>query len=198
MGVYARDHAQQLILDLANGPNEEDVTSPLSPRAQLLLLHIALKFGGDHDVNLRDVTKGQLWNRAATYNEGIGKKARAIGYNVPKLVDLHPNAPAEKRISVATSNRIKAAVNKAIKELLSYRLLEQTHRGQTGVTAIYHLRFLSLACSTCRVKDGVMNETLHLPDKIREKEFEQIADSRGTGQDAWDAGYRDRTNDGGW
>lgn len=197
MGVYARDHAQQLILDLAGGHNEEDVTSPLSPRAQLLLLHIALKFGGDHDVNFRDVTKGQLWNRAATYNEGIGKKARAIGYNVPKLVDLHPNAPAEKRISVATSNRIKAAVNKAVKELLCYGLLEQTHRGQTGVTAIYRLKFLERPCSTCRVKNG-MNETLHLPDKIREKEFEQIADSRGGGQDAWDAGYHPRINDGGW
>lgn len=197
MGVYARDHAQQLILDLAGDVKDGDVTSALSPRAQLLLLHIALKFGGDHDVNLRDVTKGQLWNRAATYNEGIGKKARAIGYNVPKLVDLHPNAPAEKRISVTTSNRIKAAVNKAVKELLHYRLLEQTHRGQTGVTAIYHLRFLSMGCSTCLVEDG-MDETLHLPDKIREKEFEQIADSRGGGQDAWDAGFRNRKIDGGW
>lgn len=199
MGVYARDHAQQMILDLARDPAGGDITSPLSPRAQLLLLHIALKFGGDHDVSLRDVTNGQLWNRAATYNEGLGKKARAIGYNVPKLVDLHPNAPAEKRISVATSNRIKAAVNKAIKELLHHRLLEQTHRGQTGVTAIYHLRFLSMGCSTCLINGGTgMDETLHLPDKIREKEFEQIADSRGTGQDAWDVGYRDRTNDGGW
>lgn len=191
MGVYARDHAQQLILDLAGDPDDGDVTSALSPRAQLLLLHIALKFGGDHDIALRDVTKGTLWNRQAVYLEGLGKKARAIGYNVPEKIDTHPATPGH--VSVTVSNRIKAAVNKAVGELLFYGLLIQTHRGQTGMTATYDLSFLRKPCARCRVQGG-MNETLHLTDGQREKEYERISDSRGGGQDAEDAGWAPRAN----
>lgn len=197
MGVYARDHAQQMILDRAPDPEAGDVTSALSPRAQLLLLHIALKFGGDQDIKNRDVTKGSLWKRDALYLEGLGKKARAIGYNVPEKIDTHPAAP--NHVSVTTSNRVKAAVNKAVSELLGWGLLVQTHRGQTGMTATYDLRFLRLPCAKCRTEGG-MNETLHLSDDQREEEFDRIAQSRVGGQTAEDIGWAPRwnSNPGGW
>lgn len=175
MGVYAREHAQQLILDLAG----DDITSPISPRAQLLLLHIALKFGGDQSIGRRDVTKGTLWHREAVYMEGLGKKARAIGYNVPEKIDTHP--ATENPVSATTYNRVKAAVNKAVKELMEHGFIVQTRRGQTGMTATYSLSFLRRSCSKCAVlQDGekFMDETLHLNQDQREKEFGRIAESR--------------------
>lgn len=179
MGVYAREHAQQLILDLAGDPNEGDVTSALSPRAQLLLLHIALKFGGDHDIKKRDVTKGTLFDHHAVYMEGLGRKARAIGYNVPEKLDTHPANP--NAVSPTIYNRVKAAVNKVVKELLEEGLLVQTKRGQTGMIATYDLRFLRLSCSKCVVYQNgkkFRNSTLHLPEDQQIKEWEQIEESR--------------------
>lgn len=188
MGVYAREHAQQLILDLAGDINEGDVTSLLSPRAQLLLLHIALKFGGDQEIERRDVTKGTLWNRQAVYMEGMGRKARAIGYNVPEKMGTHPADPGY--VGPTIYNRVKAAVNKSVKELLEQGLLVQTRRGQTGMIATYDLAFLRMSCSQCAVPKG-MNETLHLTEAQRDKEFERLADSRdgtATAEDIWGRG----------
>lgn len=175
MGVYARKHAQQLILDSAI-PGEK---ANMSPRAQLLLLHIALQFGGDQEISKRDVTKGTLWNREAVYLEGLGKKARAIGYNVPEKIDAGTGYRAE--MTDKQIRAVKAAVGSAVKELLYFDLLVQTKRGQTGQTAEYDLKFLRRSCSICETfHDGekFMNETLHLSKDQRADEMERIEDSR--------------------
>lgn len=193
MGVYAKDHAQQLILDLAVEAGD-GTTSPLSPRAQLLLLNIAGKITGDMDIKNRDVTKGKLWDhtRNETYFDGLGLKARAIGYNVPKKITYHPASPSETQLDTKGINRIKAAVNKAVGELMYYGLLVQTEKGRPTVTATYALPFLKAPCSICRTPNGGIDETLHLNDNKRYEEFERISESRGGGQDAYDAGFQDR------
>lgn len=175
MGVYARNHAQRLILDSAI-PGEK---SKLSPRAQLLLLHIALQFGGDQEIKKRDVTKGTLWNREAVYLEGLGKKARAIGYRTPMKMDLGTESRGE--MTGKQIRAVKAAVASAIKELVLHGYLVQTKRGQTGQNAEYSLRFLRMSCSICEViEDGekFMNETLHLSTEQRDQEHERIEESR--------------------
>ena len=178
MGVYARKHAQQLILDRAI-PGEK---SNLSPRAQLLLLHIALQFGGDQEISKRDVTKGTLWNREAFYVEGLGKKARAIGYNVPKKIDA--GTEYREEMTGKQIRAVKAAVGSAIKELIAGDFLVQTKRGQTHQTAQYSLLFLRRSCSICGVtQDGqkYKNETLHLSKDQRNDEHERIEESRRQG-----------------
>lgn len=175
MGVYARKHAQQLILDSAI-PGEK---ANMSPRAQLLLLHIALQFGGDQEIKNQDVTKGKLWNRDAVYLEGLGKKARAIGYNVPEKIDVGTEYRGE--MTSKQIRAVKAAVGSAIKELVHFRYLTQTKRGQTGQTAEYHLSFLNKGCSVCGHEKGgqrFMDATQHLPQAKREEAFERIEDSR--------------------
>lgn len=186
MGVYARNHAQQLILDGAI-PGEK---SNLSPRAQLLLLHIALQFGGDQEIVKRDVTKGTLWNREAVYFEGLGKKARAIGYNTPEKIDA--GTEYREEMTGKQVRAVKAAVGSAVKELIAGDFLFKNKRGQTGQTAEYDLKFLRRACSQCLVMaDGekFMDETLHLGDGQREEEFERIGESRGGAQDAEKTGF---------
>ena len=168
MGVYARDHAHQLLLDMA----DHGERSTLSPRAMLLLFHIASRFGGDQDKANEDITKGKLWNREAIYLEGLGKKARAIGYNVPEKINAATIEDGE--LTKAQERAAKAAVGKAMKELLDAGLLVQTRRGQTGQTPTYDLRFLRRSCSRCVVwEDGqqYMNETLHLsPDQLEQRQ----------------------------
>lgn len=175
MGVYARKHAQQLILDAAI-PGEK---SNLSPRAQLLLLHIALQFGGDQEISKRDVTKGSLWNRDAVYLEGLGKKARAIGYNVPEKIDAGTGYRAE--MTEKQIRAVKAAVGSVIKELVAGKFLVQTKRGQTGQTAEYACQFLKRSCSICaHIKDGerYMSATLHLSQEQRDGEWERLEEVR--------------------
>lgn len=172
MGVYARKHAQQMILDGAI-PGEK---SNLSPRAQLLLLHIAQHFAGDEDRE-RKLKGAKLWNRDGTYFEGLGKKARAIGYNVPEKIDLGTEQRGE--MDAKQIRATKTAVNAAIKELLFHRLIVQTKRGYTGQTAEYSLRFLGKVCSTCsHVVDGeeYMDATLHLPQEVRDSLKEHADD----------------------
>lgn len=168
MGVYARDHAHQLLLDTA----EHGERSHLSPRAMLLLFHIASRFGGDQDKANEDITKGKLWNREAVYLEGLGKKARAIGYNVPEKINAATIEDGE--LTKAQERAAKAAVGKAIKELLDAGLLVKTRRGQTGQTPTYKLAFLSMGCSRClwTKDDGqlAMDETRHLsPEQLEQR-----------------------------
>lgn len=186
MGVYARKHAQQMILDAAPIGGK----SSLTPRAQLLLLHIAQHFAGDEN-EIRNVRAGKLWDRDATYYEGLGKKARAIGYNVPPKIDA---LTVEEEIMTPTEVRaVKAAVQKAVNELLEANLLTQTKVGRTGQNATYALTFLGRTCSICRhEKDGqrYMDATLHLPNEVREGALERADDwshsiTPRKSQDAW-------------
>lgn len=172
MGVYARNHAQQLILDLADA-NE---SSPLPPRAQLLLLHMALNFGGDQSKATWNVRKGRIWDKNTTYFEGLGKKARAIGYNVPEQINGNPGT--EAWVPDKTRNKVKAAVAKAVNELIEAGMIEQIQRGQTKSNATYRLSFLSMACSTCTWTDKETGElkwdqTMHLPPEVREAAQDQ-------------------------
>jgi hypothetical protein len=175
MGIYARRHAQQMILDSAPIGDK----SALSPRAQLLLLHIAANFGGDENMDNRSRRQGKLWNRDAIYFEGLGRKARAMGYNVPERIDagtLYRDEMTQKQV-----NAVKAAVSTAVKDLVTSRYLVQTRRGQTGQQAEYQLQFLRRACSTCLNPDGkTMNETAHLPqkqqDEADDRDYDHTAD----------------------
>lgn len=175
MGIYARRHAQQMILDSAPMGDK----SSLSPRAQLLLLHIAANFGGDENLENRSRRQGKLWNRDATYFEGLGRKARAMGYNVPERIDagtLYREEMTQKQV-----NAVKAAVASAVKELVTAHYLVQTKRGQTGQQAEFQLHFLQKSCSICSNRDGKsMNETAHLPqqqqDEADDRDYEHTAD----------------------
>lgn len=176
MGVYARDHAHQLILDRA--PHGE--RSPLSPRAMMLLSHIAQRFGGDQDIANRKIMEGKLWNREAVYLEGLGKKARAIGYNVPEKIN--GDTVSDGEMTEPQVRAVKAAVGKAIKELVDAGLLTQTRRGQTGQNPTYALHFLKMGCSRCMftTDDGqrVMDENLHLSKDQRQAALDRIEDHR--------------------
>lgn len=166
MGVYARNHAQQLILDLA----AENESSPLPPRAQLLLLHMALNFAGDQTKASWDIKNGKIWDRDSIYFEGLGKKARAIGYNVPE--QLNGNPGSEAWVPDKTRNKVKAAVAKATSELVQTNLIQQVQRGQMKTNATYQLSFLSIPCSICTWTDKKTGElkfdpTKHLPADVR-------------------------------
>lgn len=208
MGVYARKHAQQVILDLA----QEGERSPLSPRAQLLFLHIAQHFAGDEN-DRRDVQNGELWDGTKTYFEGLGKKARAIGYNVPEKIDV--GTVFNEEMTEPQVRAVKAAVQKATKELVDLHLLEQVRRGQTGQNAAYSLDFLNRSCSLCRFeKDGerYMDQTKHLPQAVRDAALERADDwshkvkkpsgvtfpkATGWGAPSEEAPW-DKPDDGGW
>lgn len=184
MGVYARKHAQQMILDAAPLGGK----SRLTPRAQLLLLHIAQHFAGDEN-EIRNVKAGKLWDREATYYEGLGKKARAIGYNVPPKIDA---LTVEEELMTPTEVRaVKAAVQKAVNELMDAKLLTQIKVGRTGQNATYALSFLARSCSICRhEKDGqsYMDATMHLPHDVREAAQDRADDwshSINPRQDVW-------------
>ena len=132
---------------------------------------------------------GQLWNRKASYYEGLGKKARAIGYNVPPKIDA---LTVEEGLMTPTEVRaVKAAVQKAVNELIAEDFLYQTKVGRTGQNATYALSFLNRSCSICRhEKDGksVMDETMHLPHDVREAAQDRADDwshSIKPHQDAW-------------
>ncbi|MGA7204380.1 MAG: hypothetical protein WBX27_07105, partial [Specibacter sp.] len=168
MGVYARKHAQQVILDLA--PRGE--RSPLSPRAQLLLLHIAQHFAGDEN-DRRDVKRGELWDSSKTYFEGLGKKARAIGYSVPEKIDV--GTVFNEEMTEHQVRAVKAAVQKAVNELTDAHLITQVRRGQTGQNATYTLDFLNRPCDICVfMQDGnrYMDATRHLPEDLRNAALE--------------------------
>lgn len=172
MGVYARKHAQQVILDLAH----EGERSPLSPRAQLLFLHIAQHFAGDENA-LRDVKTGSLWDGSKTYFEGLGKKARAIGYNVPEKIDV--GTVFNDQMTEPQVRAVKAAVQKAVRELVDLNLITKALRGQTGQNATFTLDFLNRSCSLCRFeKDGerFMDQTMHLPQDLRDAAHERADD----------------------
>lgn len=173
MGIYARRHAHQMILDSA--PIGEK--SHISPRAQLLLLHIASNFGGDEKMENRSKRQGKLWDREATYYEGLGRKARAMGYNVPTRIDA--GTVQREEMTTKQVNAVKAAVSTAIKELVTAQYLVQTRRGQTGQQAEYQLFFLQLGCSICLHSKG-MDATKHLPQKQQEeaddRDFDREAD----------------------
>lgn len=186
MGVYAKDHAQQLILD--RSPLGEK--SNLSPRAQLLLLHIAGKPYVGNEFDSRKPKTGAVWDAEgkARYHEGLGLKARAIGYNVPEKIDSWTVDNGD--LTQSQVNAVKWAVNKAIKELIDFPLgvdsngehlgfLKQItdENGRTiparpGRTAEYTIPFLQFGCATCRVKgaDGntYMNHWFHVPETQRE------------------------------
>lgn len=183
MGVYARRHAQQLILDSA--PRGEK--SPLSPRAQLLLLHTAQNHAGNEIDYRKKNNTGRLWDENALYYEGLGRKAQAMGYNVPDRIDSGTVQRGE--MDTAQVNAVKAAVNKAIKELVGHGFLEQVQRGQTGQNATYSLRYLNFSCSICRHAGG-MDQTLHDPAgrAAAEEDHWPTPTAMPPVRDPWDAG----------
>lgn len=187
MSVYARNHAQQLIIDRA--PTGEK--SPLSPRAQLLLLHIAGKPYVGNEFDSRKIKTGAVWNAdgKSRYHEGLGLKARAIGYNVPEKIDSW--TVQSGAMTHAQVNAVKWAVNKAIKELLDFPLgvdadgkhlgfLKQItdENGRTiparpGRTAEYEIPFLQFGCAICTGinADGkrYMDHWRHVPQTQRDE-----------------------------
>lgn len=192
MGVYARNHAQQLILDRA----EPGGKSELSPRAQLLLLHIAGKPYVGNEFDSRKPKHGAVWNAdgKARYHEGLGLKARAIGYNVPESISSWTED--NEGITAKQLNTVKWAVNKAIKELLDFPLgrdrngnhlgfLKQitdkngrTIPARPGQTAEYELPFLRFGCAICRFKtengEYSMDHWKHVPQAQREEAMENF------------------------
>lgn len=187
MSVYARNHAQQLILDRASWGDK----SKLSPRAQLLLLHIAGQPYVGNEFDSRKPKTGAVWDAdgKSRYFEGLGLKARAIGYNVPESISSWTED--NEGITTKQLNTVKWAVNKSIKELIDFplgigrdgnptgflrQITDNNGRiipARPGQTAEYELPFLNFGCSTCKTRgeDGkwYMNHWLHVPQKQREE-----------------------------
>lgn len=121
MTIQTIQQTKQMIINQADNGNRSD----LSPRSQLLLLHIALQVQDNED---------------NTYSEGMGKMARAIGYNVPEHIDL--SAERRGEITAQQIRAIKTATSSATRELMDAGLITQTRRGHRGQTAEYALTFL--------------------------------------------------------
>ncbi|MGP5124719.1 hypothetical protein ACTXJU_17805 [Glutamicibacter ardleyensis] len=187
MSVYARNHAWQLVIDRATPGTK----SSLSPRAQLLLLHIAGQPYVGNEFDSRKPKTGAVWDAdgKSRYFEGLGLKARAIGYNVPESISSWTED--NEGITAKQLNTVKWAVNKSIKELIDFplgigrdgnstgflrQITDNNGRiipARPGQTAEYELPFLNFACSTCgtKGKDGkwYMDHWLHVPQKQREE-----------------------------
>ena len=193
MGVYARNHAQQLILDRASWGDK----SKLSPRAQLLLLHIAGKPYVGNEFDSRKPKHGAVWNadNSARYTEGLGLKGRALGYNIPEKITSMTVRDGE--LSQGQLNAVKWAVNKAVKELMDFPLgldgegdhpvgfLRQTRdksgntiQAMPGRTAEYELPFLRFPCSVCGFTKGDgsrgFDHWRHVPQKQRDEARENF------------------------
>lgn len=144
MGVYARQHAADIATNRRIDP-ESSRKVGLSPTARIMLLHIASLVPENGEFRL-------LWDEDARYYEGLGLKARALGYDVPPSIyrrSAEPESTKPGAVSDEVYNTVKAAVNKAMRELIEHDLVKVEVKGRPGVTPEFSLPFLNRGCRIC-------------------------------------------------